>query len=198
MAIKSLTAKFTGISPLLQNNPQTVDPFNYYSKLKKPLTSKRTKTDEDIQALRDIEIESKIYFDNTLGIYIPTRWIMAAIAQNGYALTKISKAKLRGAVFTTHEKAKLIYDGMDVVKTKTDIVKNERFRTLLILPQKGIRLPKATPIFHQWSFEIELEYDDLILDHRDIKTILEYSAKYGGFGDFRPSYGRATVEVSDE
>jgi hypothetical protein len=198
MAIKTLTAKFTGISPLLQNNPQTVDPFNHYAKLKKPLTSKRSKTEEDLLMIREIEVESKVFFDDELGVYVPTRWVLAAIAKNSHALAKIAKAKVRGAVFTVSEKAKLHYDGMDVVKTKKDIVKNERFVTTLILPQQQVRLAKNFPIFHKWSFEVELEYDDTIIDTIDMKRILEYSGKYGGFGDFRPTYGRCLAEVTND
>lgn len=200
MAIKKLTANFKGISPLLMNNPQTVDPFNKYTKMKKPLTDKRgkSKTEDVIQQIRDIEVESKLYFNDDIGVYVPTRWVMASIAQNGYALTKKSKAKFRGSVFMVDEKAKLNYDGMEKVKTKTDIVKNEQFVTTLILPQNGVRLAKSSPIFHKWSFTVEIEYDDGIVDFQDIKTTLEYSAKYGGFGDFRPTYGRAIAEVIDE
>lgn len=196
MAMKTFSVKFDGISPLLQNNPQTVDVFNHYAKLKKPLTAKRTKTDEDVQNLRNIEVESKIFFDDTLGIYVPTRWVMAAIAKDSHAISKVAKAKVRGAVFMTNEKAKLTYDGMNIVKEKIDIVKNERFVTVLILPQQKIRLAKSFPIFHNWSFEVELEYDDLILDEAQLVAILKYSAKYGGFGDFRPSYGRCLATVT--
>ena len=195
MAIQNIRVKFNGISPLLQNNPQTVDVFNKYSKLKKPLTAKRSKTDEDVQNLRDIEVESKVFFDDEVGIYVPTRWVMAAIAKNSHAISKIAKAKIRGAVFTTHEKAQLTYDGMKKVKSKIDIVKNEQFVTTLILPQQQVRLAKSFPIFHKWSFECELEYDDLILDEAQLIAILEYSAKYGGFGDFRPTYARCLLEV---
>ena len=198
MAIKRLNAKFTGITPLLQNNPQSVDPFNQYAKAKKPLTSKRSKTDEDLMAIRDLDVESKVFFDDDLGIYVPTRWVLASIAKNAYALSKIAKAKVRGAVFTTSEKAKLIYDGMDLVKSKTDIVKNDKFITTLILPQQQVRLAKSFPIFHNWSFEVELEFDDTIIDIADMKRILEYGAKYGGYGDFRPTYGRCLVEVDHD
>ena len=165
--------------------------------MKKPLTSKRSKTEEDLIAIREIEVESKVFFDDDIGIYVPTRWVLAAIAKNSHALAKIAKAKVRGAVFTTSDKAKLTYDGMQSVKEKTDIVHNEKFVTTLILPQQQVRLAKNFPIFHKWSFECELEYDDNIIDTVDMKRILEYSAKYGGFGDFRPTYGRAICEVSN-
>lgn len=193
--MKSIHVKFNGISPLLQNNSQTVDVFNKYAKLKKPLTSKRSKTDEDIQALRDIEVESKLYLDDEIGVYVPSRWVMAAIAKNSHAIAKIAKAKVRGAVFAVGDKCKLTYDGMELVKEKIDIVKNDKFITTLILPQQQVRLAKSFPIFHKWSFEAQLEYDDTILDEAELISILTYSAKYGGFGDFRPTYGRCLLEV---
>jgi len=196
MAIKTLTAKFSGIAPLVQNNPQTVDPFNAYSKLKKPLVKKRSKTDEDLMALRNIDIESRLFYDEKLGVYVPTRWVMALIAKNAYELTRISKAKIRGAVFVVGEKSKLTYDGMDTVKKIDDIVKNERFHYIRITPQRSERLAKIFPIFHKWRFEVEIEYEDKIINKSDMKRILEYGAKYGGFGDWRPGMGRALCEVA--
>jgi len=196
--MKNIKVKFNGISPLLQNNPQTVDPFNHYAKLKKPLTAKRSKTDEQIQQIRDIEVESKVFFDSEIGIYIPTRWVMASIAKNSHSISKIAKAKIRGAVFTVADKAKLSFDGMKNVKTKEDIVGNEKFITTLILPQQQVRLAKSFPIFHNWSFSIELEFDDTVLDKDELISILSYGAKYGGYGDFRPTYGRCLLEVLDD
>jgi len=198
MAMKTLTAKFTGISPLLQNNPQPVDAFNKYAKLKKPLTAKRTKTDEDLLLIRRIDVEGKVYFNDEMGIYIPSGWVMAGIAKNSHAIAKISKAKIRGAVFPVVDKMKLTYDGMKLVKSKIDIVDNDKFITTLILPQQQVRLAKSFPIFHKWSFEVELEYDDVIVDFADMKRILEYTAKYSGFGDFRPTYGRCLCKVTND
>ena len=81
MAIQEAIVKITGISPLLQNNPQTVDPFNRYSKAKKAITNKRTaKTDDDLIELGNIETESKIYFDDKLGVYVPSTWLTEAIS----------------------------------------------------------------------------------------------------------------------
>ena len=195
MAIQSITVKFTGISPLLQNNPQTVDPFNSYAKAKKPLTSKRSKTDEDLYAIRKIEVESKVFFDDKIGIYVPSRWVLAAIAKNSYSIAKVSKDKARGSIFTTDDKCKLSFDGDNLIKSKEDVSGNDKFITVLILPQKQVRLAKTFPIFHKWSFECELEFDDTVIDESDLVRVLKYSAKYGGFGDFRPTYGRALCEV---
>jgi len=198
MAIKTLKAKFTGINPLLQNNAQTVDVFNKYSKLKKPLTSKRTKTEEDVLELRNIEVESKVYFDKELGIYVPSSWIMASLAKNSWARIKVKKNDVRAGIFVVEPKVKLNYDGMKAVKTIKDIAKNEKFNTTLILPQGQVRLAKSFPIFHKWSFEFTIEYDDSIFNSRDLEDLLNYCAKYNGFGDFRPTYGRALCEVKHD
>jgi hypothetical protein len=198
MAIKTLTAKFKGIAPLLQNNSQSVDPFNKYAKLKKPLTSKRTKTDEDLLEIRDIEVESKVYFDDDIGIYVPSRWLSASLAKNSWSVIKVKKDHIRGALFIVEDKAKLTYDGIDKVKKISDVVKNEKFVTTLILPQQQVRLAKSFPIFHKWEFEFTIEYDDSIFNDKELGSLLEYCAKYNGFGDFRPSYGRCLCEVSYE
>lgn len=197
MAIKTLKVKYTGINPLLQNNSQTVDVFNKYSKLKKPLTSKRTKTDEDVLELRSIEVESKVYFDDELGVYVPNRWLLASLAKNSYSVIKVKKDHVRAGIFVVEDKAKLAYDGMNTVKKISDIPNNERFVTTLILPQGQVRLAKSFPIFHKWSFEFTIEYDDTLFDKSSLVQLLEYCGKYNGFGDFRPTYGRAMCEVSD-
>jgi hypothetical protein len=196
MAIQIANVKITGINPLLQNNPQSVDPFNHYSKLKKAITNKRSKTEDDLLELRDLETEAKIFFDATLGVYVPTNWLTAAVCSTAFAVAKIGKQKLRGGLFAAEQKAKLHYQGMEIVKTIEDVVKNERFRHSMILPQKGVRLCKDMPIFHNWHFTTQLEFDDTVVDLNSLTKIISHAAKYGGFGDFRPTFGRSTAEVS--
>lgn len=189
--MKSLTVQIKGIEPLLINNPQAVDPFNKYSRAAKEITSKRKKTDEDLLKLREIEIESKLYFDEKVGVWIPAAWITAAIAAQSWAKAKIKKADIRSCVFVNESKIKLNYAGMDKVKTKTDVVKNEMFHTVLNLKQGQVRVCKAAPIFNDWSVEFEILFDDAIINASDLKNLIEIAAKFGGFGDFRPTYGRA-------
>lgn len=198
MAIQQARIVVTGISPLLQNNPQTVDPFNRYAKSKKAITNKRTaKTDDDLLWLGNLETESKIYFDDDLGVYIPATWITEAIICTGFSVAKIGRAKMRGGLFATEPKVKLTYRGMNKVKTISDVVMNPEFRHRMLLKQGQVRVPKDAPIFHDWSFETEVEFDDTVVDLGSLRRIVERAAKYGGFGDFRPTFGRANAEVLD-
>ena len=198
MAIQQARIVITGISPLLQNNPQTVDPFNRFAKAKKSITNKRTaKTDDDLLELGNLETESKLYFDDEIGVYIPATWITEAIICTGFSVAKIGRAKMRGGLFAAEPKIKLKYRGMNKVKTITDVVMNPEFRHRMLLKQGQVRVPKDAPIFHDWSFETAVEFDDTVVDMGSLRRIVERSAKYGGFGDFRPTFGRANAEVLD-
>lgn len=192
--MQMIRVKFTGINPLLINNPQQVDPFNRFAKASKLITDKKKKTDEDIMSLRATAIESKLYFDEHLKLWVPSSWVMALIAGVSFKKAKIAKKDIRSCVFMTENKLKLTYEHMKKVKTINDVVKNEDFHVLLNLKQGQTRVCKAAPIFNDWSFETCIEFDDTIINESDIKMLLEYGAKYGGFGDFRPTYGRASVE----
>jgi len=193
--------KVTAIEPLLISNPQCVDEFNPYKQKKKSLTSKKKKTDDDLRRIREIDIESALYFDDEIKVYIPSTWVMASIAGVSWSKARRSKADIRASVFVEGEKTssgkiKLHYKDMEKVKDKSDIVKNPYFVTIMNLKQGQVRLAKAKPIFHKWSFSCTIQFDDTQLDPEELKSLIEHGAKYMGYGDFRPTYGRAEAEVT--
>lgn len=197
MSILSANVQITGVTPLLMNNPQTVDRFNSFARRISVINAKKTRrTDDDYLELRDLEVESKTYFNAEHGVYVPTSWLAEAIASAAFKVAKISRADIRGAMFTATDKAKLAYRDSDKVQSITDVVKDEAFRIALTLPQGQVRLVKAFPIFHKWSFAVDLEFDDKIIDPDSLTRIVEHTAKYGGFGDFRPKFGRAVAKVT--
>jgi len=196
MSMRNAKISITGVSPLLMNNPQTVDRFNKFAKRMAAINAKKTRrTDDDYLELRDLEMESKSYFDEEIGVYVPSSWVSEAIATAAFRVAKISRADIRGAMFTTEDKIRLTYRDMDKVKKIEDIVKNQAFRIVLNLPQGQTRLAKAFPIFHHWSFETAVEFDDKIIDPDSLSRIIDHTARYGGFGDFRPKFGRASAEI---
>ena len=198
MSIQQARITVNGIAPLLQNNPQTVDPFNTYSIAKKSITNKRTgKTEDDLIELGNIETESKIYFDDLIGVFVPAVWLTEAIITTGYGVSKIGRNKMRGGLFYTESKVALEYRDKSKVKSIEDIVKNPSFRHRMLLPQNKVRIAKDSPIFHDWSFSTVLEFDDTVIDFRSLTKIVSHAAKYGGFGDFRPTFGRAIAEVEN-
>ncbi len=189
-----LKFKLVGLDLLLQNNPQMSDPLNSYTKMMKIETAKRKKTDDDIYRMREIELEAKQYFDEDIGIYIPSSWIIASIGGVSWAQAKIKKADIRASVFMDEEKFKLYYEDMENVQTKLDVVKNPVFHRIASLKQGQVRVVKATPQFKNWSTTIELTFNPEIIPKKELQRLIEYAAQFGGYGDFRPTYGRANVE----
>lgn len=197
MAIQAALIKIKGIGPLLMNNPQTVDPFNRYAKAAKAITNKKQgRTEDDLIELGNIETMAKLYFDAEKGVYVPARWLTEAIVTAAFSTIKVGKDKMRGGVFAVTDKVALDYDQKAKVKTAGDVVHNPHFRHRMCLPQKNVRVAKDFPIFHKWSFDTAIEFDDSIVDFDGIKRIVERTSMYVGFGDFRPTFGRATAEVA--
>jgi hypothetical protein len=192
--METIKISVTGLNPLLLSNPQTVAHDNSFKREISKITAKRKKTDDDYAKLADLEVASKLYWDDKLGVYVPARWVLASIAKHSHALVKVSKANIRGGVFVTENKLKLHYRDQKAVKEMDDIVLNGTFRHNMILPQGQVRVAKAAPIFSDWSFGCELEFDPKIIDRQDLLRVLVHSGKFGGYGDFRPTFGRAIVK----
>ena len=193
--METISFRINGTGTLLMNNPQTVDPFNGYAQKIKPLRSKRGKTDEQLLTLRTLEIESKLYMNDELGIYVPTSWVMSAVAQTSFKKAKIAKKDIRAGVFCDESKAKLNFRGSKKIKTKRDISGNPEFYVTMLIKQGQVKVPKSTPEFDEWSFQTSLTFDPKVIDKRTLVDILTYCCEYGGFGDFRPTFGRASLEM---
>ena len=83
---------------------------------------------------------------------------------------------------------------MENVESLADISGNPSFVETMLLRQQSVRIAKCAPIFHDWYFDAELEFDTAIIDKSTLVALLQYGATYGGFGDFRPTFGRARFE----
>lgn len=194
--MKTIKFALHGASPLLLNNPQTVDRFNPYAQRMAQINAKgKKRTDEDYLELRDLEIRSKIYWNDELGIYIPSTWVANALEGVSFQVAKIGKAKLRGMVFMNEDKLKLGYRGIKKISSPEDIVKQEEFRHLMLLKQGQVKVAKAFPIFHKWEASGSFDYEPSEVDGSDLQRMFERAARYGGFGDFRPRFGMSTVEI---
>ena len=97
--------------------------------------AKKSKTEEDLILSGNWDTEAKLYFDQQLGVYVPTRWLTEQIVTAAYGIIKVGSDKMRGGIFATEDKAKLTYKGMDKVKTIHDVVYDPEFRHRMILPR---------------------------------------------------------------
>lgn len=80
--MKNLKVTWKGISPLIMHSCQCVNPLHSISKELKKYTSKKSKTDEDLEKIADLEWEAGAYWKDGLGLYMPGENVEATIMRN--------------------------------------------------------------------------------------------------------------------
>lgn len=191
-ALKTLRARWTGIRPLLMHNGDLANPMSAYSKRISKLTKMKKKEDSTREEIARLEWEGSFYWDDDLGPVIPSDNIERCI-QLGAQKSKRGK-DVQAAVFCTEEHFKLNYDGPRKMDAMYSLEKKFRL-------EKGVRVQASRVIRNRpmfptgWSVDVELEYDDTVIDADGIVDSMVAAGRLIGLGDWRPKFGRFLVEV---
>lgn len=172
-----------GITPLLIHNGRTANPLDEYAKRMKNLTSKRKKTEEDIKELLALQWESGLYWDQKLGLHMPTENILAALHK---ACKKHKMGPLvPGFVFDEAIGFPIIVPHhTDFEALKAD-ESNRFIKTVTIQRSKTL---SCRPMFNDWSIGLEFFVDETLLSLEDVKLILTTMASRIGLGVWTPSH----------
>ena len=178
-----------GTRPLLMHADIFTDPLNPLTKTHKALTSKRKKTDEDYEAIAKSEWRGGMYYDDDLGPYIPGVMLEAAMVSGG----KLSKlgAQLKRSAEIIDDRCKLEYEG----PINIEKLWNKGFYDARSVKVGMARIMRYRPIFKMWSLYCDVAFDAESIDKADIIRCFEDAGAYCGIGDYRPKFGRFTVEV---
>ena len=187
MAWQTVEYKLTSSAPLIMHNGQTADPLNKWSKLLKTISSKRKKTDADYEEMARIEFLAGLYL-SAEGPVLPNT-VIDALTVNGAKKLKEGPAAKSGCFCLDH--AKLEYDGP---RTTDDLWKDERFRFSTAVRVGQARIMRMRPRFNEWGAIIKLNYDDGLCNASQIDKWLDAGGTQVGLGDWRPQFGRFTVE----
>ena len=192
--MRNLKVTWKGISPLIMHSCQCVNPLHPIAKELKKYTSKRTKTDEDLMKISDLEWEAGAYWKDGFGLYMPAENVEATII-NG------AKANKKGKDFQKYVNVTDLYIPFYYGEnlTKEELISNYDYRDTRPMTVQRSKIMRTRPRFDQWNITFNLMYDE---EHIDIDTILnamEYAGSYVGLCDSRPKYGKfvATVEELD-
>jgi hypothetical protein len=181
------TIEFTirGISPLMLHNGALADPLNEFAKRLKEISGKRNKTEADYRAMADIEWEGGLYFDEDHRIVMPGENIEAAITAGGKKFKLGDQCK---AGILSDGDWPIIYEGpKDLEKLKAD----PRFRDCRGVKIQKNRIMRTRPLFVPWGLKFTVQY---LPDLDQVVKILDTVGRIIGLGDFKPKYGRFTVE----
>lgn len=187
--MEKLTFKLTGVRPLLMHNSRLADPTDELVRELKLLTGKRKKTDEDLDAIKWLEWAGGLYLDGDGKISIPADMILATIIAGARKLKEGKNAE--AGVFDDAPFFPLKHDGPnDPAKLKGD----KRFCDYRSVRNQANRVMRARPIFRNWSTTVTVMCDPEIINPRTVTEALTIAGERIGIGDYRPRYGRFTVE----
>ncbi len=139
---------------------------------------------KDNQYNAEDEVKKHNYFDEEIGCYVPSTQIEASMREAGKNFKNgraSCKALVESSVFCEEEKIPLNKREPDEVDT----------RPVCIMRNKIIR---HRPKYVNWQLTFHLRFDSDRLTAEKVKNILAEAGAVKGIGDYRPKFGRFTVE----
>lgn len=191
--MRQLHITLIGDSPLIMHSPKCVNPLHPIKLELNKYTSKKKKTEEDLLVLSDLEWEAGVYWDDSVGLYIPNECIKATI-QNGAKQNKKGKDIAKYLQVATLMAPLNIGEEQDYEKLRTDL----RYRDVRAVRVKSSRMNRTRPRFNTWSTEFDVVYDEAMLDIATIVMALEYAGSYVGICEMRDrGYGRFSANIKE-
>jgi hypothetical protein len=190
--MQRLTVKLSAESPMLMHSDRLSDPLAEATMEHKKLTSDRTlkKTEEGQRMIAKSEYLNSFYFDNEGNIALPGLNIRKSLIE-GARFFKGGKEVERGVVFAD-EFYPLNYDGPKSPEKLRETPQFVDSRSVVVSRSPLIRY---RPVFHAWSTEVSVIFADDIIDRANLLRYWEQAGAFVGLGDFRPLFGRYSVEV---
>ena len=190
--MKNLKVTWKGSTPLIMHSCQCVNPLHPISLELKKYTSKRTKTEEDLIKISDLEWEAGAYWKDGIGLYIPSENVEATII-NG------AKANKKGKDIEKYCDVTDLYIPFDYGEnlTKEELIANYEYRDTRPMNVMRAKVIRTRPRFDQWKIEFNYRYDENKIDIDTIVNAMEYAGMYVGLCDSRPKYGKFVITIEE-
>lgn len=191
--MKTIKLKFTGIRPLLMHNGGLADRLNPYAAAIKKITAKKTnRTEEDYAEQDRLEWFGGIYWSDDLNsIALPCDNIEAALKE-GARKVKLGKKFEAGVLLSETE---VMLDHRKRGKSREEIYKDPAYISRVGIVVNNGRVMRIRPMIPTgWSLTFTVEYDGSVVDAEQIVSAAKEAGALVGLGDWRPKFGRFTVE----
>lgn len=191
--MKYLYITLNGTSPLIEHSPKCVNPLHPIAKELKRLTSKRKKTEEDLEKISDLEWESGVYWDDNIGLVIPNECIAATFLEG-------AKLNKNGSSFQKYVQVVDSQAALDIGETQVyeDLKTNPRFRDVRSVCVMRSRVIRTRPRFNTWRTSFKLMYDESKIDTDAIALAIENAGNYIGLCEMRKmGYGRFAASIAE-
>ncbi|SLD35244.1 hypothetical protein [Mycobacteroides abscessus] len=193
--MKQFTIEIRGINPLLMHNSRLSDEFDPIVKAIKKITAKKTKqTEDDRWEKRRLEFLGSLYFDETVGPYMPGLNIEQCLL-HAARMTKNGKDIERGLRITSDINP-IAYDGPRDLDGLWDKGNAAHVHNASVKVQRA-RIIRTRPVFRQWATVAEGMFDPEILDFESLLSFGEKAGQYIGLGDWRPRFGTFEATIKE-
>lgn len=191
--MKKIHVTLCGKNTLMMHSTKTVNPLNEIAKAIKELTSKKNKTEEDLQTISDLEWEGGLYYEDELGLHIPIHCIKAVL-EAGAKFNKMGKNVNRFCQFLSQYAPLDIGEKFDLDKARA----KKLFRDVRSVVVQRNRVLRSRPRFDYWRTEFDMTYDE---EHIDLSTIIkafDMAGEYVGLLEGRSlGYGRFDTSIEE-
>ncbi len=189
--MKTLKVTIKSNGPMMMHNGQLADPLNAYTKALKACTAKRKKDDDDQEDIAEAEFQGGLYHDPEIGPFIPGG-MLDAMLTDGAKKRKMGK-EFKAGVTVTEEEVQLKYKGP---RERKALWADESFRDRRGVKVGQARVIRTRPVFKEWSLTFHIEIEDI--NPSEVAEALEIAGRKCGIGDYRPRFGKFSVESVKE
>lgn len=195
--MKTIAMRWKGITPLIMHADTLVDPLHPLKKAMERITAKKkNKTDEDHEAIAQMEMAAALYWDDQFGVYLPDDNVLKCLIEAA-RLTKEGKNVERG-VRIAETRLPLRYAGKTSEREALCKSEAHRYRKPVVVSRQ--RVIRTRPIFRDWSVDVVVHYDPQVI--KDPELLLSWAHVAGdmvGMGNRRigkgGQFGRFEVEA---
>lgn len=181
------------LSPLLMHNARLVDPLDTITKKIREVSGKTAKTDADHAEIAQLEWLGGIYFQPTVGPFIPAPNLLKCLVE-GARLSKDGKKIERGVLIETMM-IPLGYDGPRDLET---LYADSRHVHRAPVKVGVNRVMRTRPVFPDWRIEATGQYDSSVINLDSLRQAARTAGAMIGLGDGRPTYGRFTCTLDGD
>jgi hypothetical protein len=192
--MESLTLEFEGDADLLMHNNRTVNPFDPITQMMKAYTSKKKKTEDDIKSIMRLEWEAGLYHDTEVGPYIPA--VNVEICLRDAAKINRQGVNITRGVVVTSDKLPLEYDGpRGTGSAGIHELYEANLKDYRVVGNQKNSIMRCRPKFPAgWKVTVPISFEQSVINRDDLLDIAERAGMLIGLGDYRPRFGRFTVE----
>src|SRR5260221_5212092 len=203
--LKRYNVHLKSLSPVIMHSDKLCNPLNPITKKIKEISSiGKNKKDEHYIAMARLEWEGGMYYNEELGVYMPSKTLMGCFqaAARKFKLGKATKAVTIDCAIGT---PLIGYKGMTIEKlwNATNKAGEQTHVFCETVVVSRARIMRTRSIFPKWEVNFDLYLNVELLSIEQLTKIIETAGFEYGLCELRPelatgTYGRFTLESIKE